>query len=975
MSLSKNRARARAVRNALLTLRRRDGSLRHVIAKTWSVVAREGLAGVRSRVLVLAEPTLAPMPEPEPVLRPSPPPPVPADAYEKWANRFGSLRDRDIQAARQHLLTLALPDILVLAVLRRDELPALDRLLASWRKSIHPGWYAAIVAPPGLSAAESDAIRSLLDAHPRVSLLRTPEEVDAARARFAWTLLCFGRVLLNAMTAYMLVEAGERTEAEVVYADHDHMDAAGRRVDPSFKPQFSPDYAARFNYLGDCLLLARPVRFLPTETAALPGMALDAFDAMVARLVAGRRVEHVPFVLSHVLARQDRREREGSMVEDTGPGVAIIIPTRDGLGHLKACIDSIRDKTTYDRALVDIVVVDNNSAEPDTLAYLQAIAGEPGTTIERYPHPFNFAAINNLGAAATRREILVFLNNDTVVEDPRWLGKLVAYARRPDIGMVGAKLLFPDGTVQHGGCAAGGNSGTVSHLLMFADPAKVPPDHTREISIVTGACCAVRREVFEQIGGFDPILRITWNDVKFCLDCLQAGYRNVYVADPLLIHDESKTRGEDNTPQRVERYFDEAHYTRRRYRRFFFDDPSFNPNLSVQDTPFAEPPRARRPWTRQPGTGSGARPHRILVLSSVFKFGFGVAVVIQQQAARLREMGYEIVMGGPWRENELPFAGCERVVLDSPREAASYAFLNDIDLIICHTPPFFEIPAFIGGHIPVLAYDYGEPPADRFPDPVRSYLRDVERQKRSTAALTHTVAAISQAVKDETLNDDALVLGLANSHLPAWSDALLPRRDRARQRLGWQDSFVVLTVCRFGRNERAYKGLDKVALIAREFPYLHPARGGKVVWALAGAGEEEDVKEAEELGFTVFPNVPDAELAELYMAADAYMSFSHWEGYNLGIAQALAMGLPVAASDIPAHREFPVETSNSTLAVCSWLSREVEASRAGTRPRRAVVYTWEDSTARFAAVVERMLACTDAPRLGASPPTRADQAA
>ena len=744
------------------------------------------------------------------------------------------------------------------------------------------------------------------------------------------------------------------------------MDEAGRRTDPCFKPQFSPDYAARFNYLGDCLLVARPVRF-PT---GLSGLTLSGFDDLVGCLMTGHQVEHVPFVLSHVLARQDRRERETPAFDDTGPGVAIIIPTRDGLNHLKACIDSIREKTTYDRSLVDIVVVDNQSTDPETLAYLEEIAGEPGTTVQRYPHQFNFAAINNLGASSTRRDILVFLNNDTTVHDPRWLSKLVGYAKRPDIGMVGCKLLFPDGTIQHGGCAAGGNLGTVSHLLMHVEPEDAPMDLTREISIVTGACCAVRRELFEKIGGFDPILRITWNDVKFCLDCLEAGYRTIYVADALLVHDESKTRGQDNTPERADRYFDEAHYVRRRYRRWFFDDPSYNPNLPVQDTAYAEPPRVRRPWV-------GVGPRRILVLSSVYAFGFGVAVVIQQQVGKLRELGWEVVVGGPRRDNELLFPDCERVILDSAREAAAYAFLHDINAVIAHTPPFFELPTFIGGHIPVLAYDYGEPPADRFPEPVRSFLHGVERQKRASAALTHTIATISQAVKDETLNGDALVLGLANSHLPAWSDALAPRRDRTRRRLGWDGAFVVLTVCRFGRNERAYKGLDKLAEIAREFPYLHPDRAGHMVWALAGAGNEDDVREAEELGFVVLPNVSDDELAELYRAADAYMSFSHWEGYNLGIAQALAMGLPTIASDIPAHREFPVQTSNSTLAACRWLAGEAAASRASPRARRATIYRWEESATRFAEVAARILAETQAgePRRGASTAARQDRAA
>ena len=134
----------------------------------------------------------------------------------------------------------------------------------------------------------------------------------------------------------------------------------------------------------------------------------------------------------------------------------------------------------------------------------------------------------------------------------------------------------------------------------------------------------------------------------------------------------------------------------------------------------------------------------------------------------------------------IQFPGCRRVAIDSAKEAAVYAFENDISLIISHTPPFFSVPLFVGGHIPVLSYDYGEPSADFFPDPARSYLLEVSYQKRAAAALTTAVATISQAVKDETLNYDATVLGLANSHLQVWSEsfASAARPHPARQPLG-----------------------------------------------------------------------------------------------------------------------------------------------------------------------------------------------
>ncbi len=149
------------------------------------------------------------------------------------------------------------------------------------------------------------------------------------------------------------------------------------------------------------------------------------------------------------------------------------------------------------------------------------------------------------------------------------------------------------------------------------------------------------------------------------------------------------------------------------------------------------------------------------------------------------------------------------------------------------------------------------------------------------------------------------------------------------------------------------------------------------MWVLAGAGAPDDVEQAEQLGFTVLPNVSDELLADLYKAADGYMSFSKWEGYNLGISQALAMGLPTIGSDIPAHREFPIKTTNSVLAASEWLAGEVVRHTAATAQRRATVYEWEDSTTKFAKVVADMLdaAKVQAPRIGASGRVWQDMAA
>jgi GT2 family glycosyltransferase len=939
----------RAGTSALAAIYKRDRNLRRLVGRLWFTATRQGLIGVRTW-LIEAMPPAKTRPTPRHL------------SYSEWIEQFDLLKMPNVANAKRHVATLSLPDVLIIAVVTPESLPSLGRVVESWRTSIYQGWHGAVLVSSCWLPEDMVKLGSIVAADTRLSVLTNPEEIEAARQRFEYTLLCFGNVLLNPLSTYMFLEAAVRTGAEVLYSDHDRIDETGQRVAPVFKPQFSPEYISRYNYVGDCVLISRSIALADDDIRSLSQGTVLGYDRLVATVAAAdRRVEHLPFVLFHVLGEQRRSAHDLPVIEDTGPRVAIIIPTRDGLDHLKPCIESILQKTSYNLNLVEIILIDNNSSKPAMLEYLDGFADDPTVRVLRYPFTFNFSEICNFGARASTCEILVFLNDDTLVRDPAWLSKLVRYADQTDVGAVGAKLLFPDGTIQHGGCVAAG--GTVQHLLNCADPGDVAAtDHTREISLVTGACLAVRRTVFDRVGGFDARLKITWNDTKFCLECLAAGFRNIYVADPLLTHYELKTRGADNTTERFIRYLGEADYTRRRFRGIFQDDPSYNPNLSLEQAgQLAEPPRVRRPWSRLDGL-----PLRILVLSSVYRFGFGVPLVIQQQVKKLTELGYHLIIGGPQGENEFNFEGCERVVLNSVKEAAAYAFMNDVALIISHTPPFFEVPNLIGPHIPVLAYDYGEPGAEFFHGPTRSYLLNVHHQKRAAAALTTTIATISQSVKNETLNKDAIVVGLANSHMPAWSETLWPQRNVIRHELGWDGAFVVLTVCRFGENERAYKGLNQIASIQREFPYLYPEQSKGLVWVLAGAGTCDDVRMVEQLGFTVFANVSDGRLADLYKAADAYMSFSKWEGYNLGIGQALAMGLPTVASDIPAHREFPIFTSNSTLVVCEWLAKEIVSRTAAGPSRRPNVSEWECSTEWFATIVMRLLkqSATQLPRCG-----------
>jgi GT2 family glycosyltransferase len=216
------------------------------------------------------------------------------------------------------------------------------------------------------------------------------------------------------------------------------------------------------------------------------------------------------------------------------PKVTVVIPTRDRVDLLRRCIDSIVGRSTYDH--YEIVVVDNRTTDPGTLGYL---ASAPWRVI-RYPLPFNYARITNLAAVLVETDALLFLNNDTEVISPGWIEAMLEHAMRPEVGAVGARLLFGDGTPQHEGITVGtwGDwANNVDHRGYFHRGEMV-----RNTSAVTGACCMIRPSVYHHVGGADPSLRVAYNDVDLCLRLRSAGYEIVYTPYAELYHHEGSTR-------------------------------------------------------------------------------------------------------------------------------------------------------------------------------------------------------------------------------------------------------------------------------------------------------------------------------------------------------------------------------------------------------------------------------------------------
>lgn len=269
--------------------------------------------------------------------------------------------------------------------------------------------------------------------------------------------------------------------------------------------------------------------------------------------------------------------------------VSIIIPTKDMVHLLRPCVTSILDRTDYED--YEILIIDNESREEETLDYFRMLEKDERIHVLGYPMPFNFSLINNFAARSADGDSIVFLNNDTEVISGEWLSAMLEFAQRKDVGAVGAKLCYPNDTIQHAGVIIG-IGGVANH------PHKGFPRSShgymgqlsviRNVSAVTGACMMVRKEVFNEVGGFYEMFSHAYNDIDLCLKIREKGYLIVYTPYAELYHHESASRGYENTPERQARFFKEKDILYARWKPIFdAGDPYYNPNLTLEKEDFS----------------------------------------------------------------------------------------------------------------------------------------------------------------------------------------------------------------------------------------------------------------------------------------------------------------------------------------------------------------------------------------------------
>jgi O-antigen biosynthesis protein len=569
----------------------------------------------------------------------------PADEYQDWIERFDVSTPATIASLRRELRFLPRhPLISIILPVYNPDLRLLEAAIDSIRSQIYERWELCIAD----DASTDPAVRPLLekmaagDTRIKVTFRDKNGHISAcsnsalALATGDWcALLDQDDAFTETALAFVVLEIARHPDAGLIYSDEDKIDEEGLRSNPFFKPDWNPELFLGQNYINHLGCYRTDVlREISGFREGYEGsqdydLALRCIDRL-----RPEQVRHIPRILYHwrmvggslaaipdakpyakeaarraIADHCKRQDMPGKVVPcpenaeshrvihalpEPAPLVSIIIPTRDRAELLKRCIESIRALTDY--SPFEILIVDNGSVEPSTLSFFRAIE-QPGVRVISENGPFNYSRLNNRAAKQARGDILVFLNNDTAIDDGGWLTEMVSHAARAEVGAVGARLWYPDGTLQHGGVVLG-LGGVAGHAFPH-----IPRGHPgyfnramlqQNCSAVTGACLAVRKTVFEELEGFDEVnLGVTFNDIDFCLRLTQRGYRVVWTPYANLIHHESASRGHQRTREEQGEFERAVDYMQATWGVELMHDPFYNPNLSLNPPGFeiAVPPR------------------------------------------------------------------------------------------------------------------------------------------------------------------------------------------------------------------------------------------------------------------------------------------------------------------------------------------------------------------------------------------------
>jgi glycosyltransferase involved in cell wall biosynthesis len=612
------------------------GGYRGLVKHAWSVYKNEGVNGIKRRVLYSASPGA--------------PPPVIDYAgsnhndYREWVRRYDILTDQDREKIKTRIKQLHKPPLIsVVMPVYNPPLNMLEDAIRSVQGQLYPNWELCIADDASTDVEVHKLLQRYADNDLRIKVLFREKNGHISAASNSALELVNGEYialldnddLLREQALFWVADAiVKNPDAGLIYSDEDKVDQSGRRYDPYFKPDWNPNLFLSHNmicHLG--VYRAGLVRKLGGFREGYEGAQDYDLALRCAEQLAPRQIVHIPRVLYHwrshpgstaqaggeknyallageralndhfarirISAKAELLEfgmyRARYAIPAQAPLVSLIIPTRNGLSLIKQCIESILAKTTYKN--YEILIVDNNSDDPNTLAYFASLIDNKRIRVLRDERPFNYSALNNAAAQQARGEYLGLINNDIEVISAAWLDEMMGLAIQPDIGAVGARLWYPNDTLQHGGVITGlgGLAGhSHKHLKKGAPGSFYRAQLIQNLSVVTAACLVIKKSTFQEVGGLDEVnLKVAFNDVDFCLRVREAGYRNVWTPYAELYHHESATRGYEDTEEKQLRFRDEVLYMQKRWGNSLMNDPAYSPNLTLdrEDFSYAWPPR------------------------------------------------------------------------------------------------------------------------------------------------------------------------------------------------------------------------------------------------------------------------------------------------------------------------------------------------------------------------------------------------
>lgn len=565
--------------------------------------------------------------------------------YAEWVRRYDTLDAEARSRLRTRVDAMTNTPLISVVMPTYNPNPVwLEEAIESVRSQIYPFWELCIAddASPDPKCREILSRFAAMDERIKVVFRETNGHISAASnsavdiAMGQWVALMDHDDVLSEQALFHVADAiNAHPDARLIYSDEDKIDADGVRTGPYFKPDWNQDlfYSQNmFSHLGvfqtallrevggfrtgfegaqdydlvlRCLerVQSAQIRHIPkvlyhwrvhaestaSSTDAKPYAQLAGERALNEHFVRAGIRGHVTYAGNGYHAHYD--------LPEPAPLVSLIIPTRNAMHLVRQCVDSIEALTTYPS--YEVILVDNGSDDPEALSYFETLKQRPNFRVIRDDNEFNYSKLNNLAVAAARGDVVGLINNDIEVISPDWLTEMVGLACQPGVGAVGARLWYPDHTLQHGGVVLGiGGVAGHAHKRLAIDQGGYFERAAliQSFSAVTAACLIVQKKHYVAVNGLNEAeLKVAFNDVDFCLRLREAGLRNVWTPYAELFHHESATRGEDTNPEKQQRFSGEVRYMIERWGDALTRDPAYNPNLTLdhEDFSLAWPPLNR----------------------------------------------------------------------------------------------------------------------------------------------------------------------------------------------------------------------------------------------------------------------------------------------------------------------------------------------------------------------------------------------